>query len=65
MANPERMTLAELQEFIAAGKGEWEQTEFKKTTGELQGGMETFRSTIRPKRADANPLLDESYDGSE
>jgi hypothetical protein len=33
MANPERMKLAELQKFIAEGKGEWEQTEFKKTTG--------------------------------
>ena len=42
MANPERMTLAELQKFIAAGKGEWEQPEFKKTTGELHGGMETL-----------------------
>jgi ATP-dependent DNA helicase RecG len=42
MANPERMTLAELQKFIAQSKGEWEQTEFKKTTGELHGGMETL-----------------------
>ena len=36
------MTLAELQKFIADSKGEWEQIEFKKTTGELHGGMETL-----------------------
>lgn len=36
------MTLAELQKLIANSKGEWEHIEFKKTTGELQGGMETL-----------------------
>ena len=35
------MSLAELQKFIAESKGEWEHIEFKKTTGELHGGMET------------------------
>jgi ATP-dependent DNA helicase RecG len=36
------MTLAELQALLAESKGEWEHIEFKKTTGELQGGMETL-----------------------
>jgi predicted HTH transcriptional regulator len=36
------MGLAELQKLIAASKGEWEHIEFKKTTGELKGGMETL-----------------------
>jgi predicted HTH transcriptional regulator len=36
------MTLAPLQQLIADSKGEWEQIEFKRTTGELQGGMETL-----------------------
>lgn len=36
------MKLAELQSLIAANKGEWEHIEFKKTTGELHGGMETL-----------------------
>lgn len=36
------MTLAELQGLIADSKGEWEHIEFKKTTGELHGGMETL-----------------------
>jgi ATP-dependent DNA helicase RecG len=36
------MTLAELQMLIADNRGEWEHIEFKKSTGELQGGMETL-----------------------
>jgi ATP-dependent DNA helicase RecG len=36
------MTLAELQKLVADSKGEWEHLEFKKTTGELHGGMETL-----------------------
>jgi len=36
------MTLAELQALVAESKGEGEQIEFKKSTGELQGGMETL-----------------------
>src|SRR5438445_3286629 len=36
------MTRDELQKLIADSKGEWEQIEFKKSTGELQGGMETL-----------------------
>lgn len=36
------MTLTELQTLIAESKGEWEHIEFKKTTGELHGGMETL-----------------------
>lgn len=42
MANPGTMTLSELQRLIAESQGEWEQIEFKKTTGELQGGMESL-----------------------
>ena len=42
MAKPGTMTLAKLQKLIADSKGEWEQIEFKKSTGELQGGMETL-----------------------
>ncbi len=42
MSAPETMTLAELEALIAGSKGEWEHTEFKKTTGGLQGGMETL-----------------------
>ena len=36
------MTLDELQRLIAESKGEWEHIEFKRTTGDLQGGMETL-----------------------
>jgi ATP-dependent DNA helicase RecG len=36
------MTLAELQKLIAESRGEWEHLEFKKTTGELHGGMESL-----------------------
>lgn len=36
------MTLAELQALVAESKGEGEQIEFNKSTGELQGGMETL-----------------------
>ena len=36
------MTLTELQNLIAESKGEWEHIEFKKTTGELHGGMESL-----------------------
>jgi ATP-dependent DNA helicase RecG len=36
------MRLAELQKLIAESKGEWGHIEFKKTTGELHGGMETL-----------------------
>ena len=36
------MTLAELQKLVAEDKGEWEHLAFKKTTGELYGGMETL-----------------------
>src|ERR1700722_13572740 len=42
MAAPRGMTLAELQQLIADTKGEWENVEFKKSTGELHGGMETL-----------------------
>ena len=42
MSAPATMTLAELQRLIADSKGEWEHIEFKKTTGELHGGMETL-----------------------
>ncbi len=42
MSAPGTMTLAELESLIAGSKGEWEQIEFKRTTGELQGGMETL-----------------------
>jgi hypothetical protein len=36
------MTLVELEKLVADSKGEWEHLEFKKTTGELHGGMETL-----------------------
>lgn len=36
------MTLAELQQLIAESRGEWEQIEFKRTTGDLPGGMEAL-----------------------
>jgi len=43
MAGFESMTVQELEALIAETKGgEWEQIGFKKTTGELQGGMETL-----------------------
>src|SRR5436190_23549763 len=42
MTAPGTMTLAELQRLIADSKGEWEHIEFKKTTGELHGAMETL-----------------------
>src|SRR5438309_915809 len=42
MVAPGTMTLAELQELVAESKGEWDHIEFKKSTGELQGGMETL-----------------------
>jgi ATP-dependent DNA helicase RecG len=42
MTAPGTMTLVELQTLIADSKGEWEHIEFKKTTGELQGGMVTL-----------------------
>jgi len=42
MTAPGTMTLTELQTLIAGSQGEWEQIEFKRTTGELQGGMETL-----------------------
>ena len=42
MTAPGIMTLTELQKLIAESKGEWEHIEFKKTTGELHGGMETL-----------------------
>lgn len=42
MTAPGTMTLAELQALIADNKGEWEHIEFKKSTGELHGGMETL-----------------------
>ena len=42
MSAPGTMTLVELQTLIADSKGEWEHIEFKKTTGELQGGMVTL-----------------------
>ena len=42
MTAPKSMTLAELQNLIAEHKGEWENIEFKKSTGELHGGMETL-----------------------
>jgi hypothetical protein len=38
------MGLAELQKLIAESKGEREHIEFKKTTGELHGGMESLCS---------------------
>lgn len=42
------MTEAELQQLIAETKGEWEHVEFKKSTGELQGGMETLCGWLKP-----------------
>ena len=42
MTTAASMTLAELQKLVADSKGEWEHLEFKKTTGELHGGMETL-----------------------
>jgi ATP-dependent DNA helicase RecG len=42
MSNPRTMSAAELFELIADSRGEWEQMEFKKTTGEIQGGMESL-----------------------
>src|SRR5436305_9236615 len=42
MAKPGTMALAKLQKLIADSKGEWEHIEFKKSTGELYGGMETL-----------------------
>ena len=42
MTSPATMTLVELQKLVAESKGEWEHLEFKKTTGELHGGMETL-----------------------
>lgn len=42
MANFDEMTVKVLDALIVENKGEWEQIEFKKTTGELQGGMETL-----------------------
>ena len=42
MVNSPRVTLSELEQLIAESKGEWEQIEFKKTTGELHGGMESL-----------------------
>src|SRR5271166_2965701 len=42
MTNPGMTTLAELLKLIADSKGEWEHIEFKKSTGELHGGMETL-----------------------
>lgn len=36
------MTLTELESLVAESKGEWERIEFKKTTGELHGGMQTL-----------------------
>jgi hypothetical protein len=35
------MGLAEIQKLVADSQGEWEHLEYKKTTGELHGGMET------------------------
>jgi predicted HTH transcriptional regulator len=42
MTSPGTLTLAELQKLVADSKGEWEHLEFKKTTSELHGGMETL-----------------------
>lgn len=42
MTAPGTMPLAELQRLVAESKGEWEHVEFKKSTGELHGGMETL-----------------------
>ena len=42
MASPKSMTLTELQGLIVDSRGEWEQVEFKKSTGELHSGMETL-----------------------
>src|SRR5690242_16012408 len=42
MTTASTMSLSELQVLIAESKGEWEQIEFKKSTGELQGGMESL-----------------------
>jgi ATP-dependent DNA helicase RecG len=42
MTAPRTMTLDELQALIADSKGEWEHIEFKKSTGELHGGMESL-----------------------
>ena len=42
MASTKPRTLDELQKLISDSKGEWEQIKFKKTTGELHGGMVTL-----------------------
>ncbi len=42
MPAPGSTTLSELERLIAENRGEWERVEFKKTTGELQGGMESL-----------------------
>lgn len=36
------MTLVELQSLLAESRGEWEHLEFKKSTADLQGGLETL-----------------------
>jgi len=36
------MTLPELQRLVGESEGEWERVEFKKSTGELEGGMRTL-----------------------
>lgn len=42
MTAPGIMTLIELQRLITESKGEWEHVEFKKSTSELLGGMESL-----------------------
>jgi len=43
------MTLPELQKLIADSRGEWEQIEYKKSTAELHGGMETLCGFLNGK----------------
>jgi len=48
MASPRTVTLAECEGLIASSRGGWDHVEFKKSTGELHGGIETrARKRIR------------------
>ncbi len=48
MPGPSMQSLSDLRQFVAESKGEWERIEFKKSTGELQGGMETLCGFLNP-----------------
>jgi ATP-dependent DNA helicase RecG len=42
MTAPKTMNLTELVRFLAESQGEWEHIEFRKSTGELHGGLEAL-----------------------